>query len=80
MPALAFIQKTHEENERDYIVQILNKCNGEIYGPGGAAWLLDLKVSTLNFKIKKLGITREQIILRDDPLSIALISQRDRNP
>lgn len=64
--SVGIYSKTHEENERDYIVQILNKCNGKIYGPGGAAQLLDLKVSTLNSKIKKLGITREQIILKDD--------------
>lgn len=58
--------RTHEENERDYIIQILNKCNGKIYGPGGAAQLLDLKVGTLNSKIKKLCITKEQIILKQD--------------
>ncbi|GGM95973.1 hypothetical protein GCM10010967_31860 [Dyadobacter beijingensis] len=54
--------KTHAENERDHIIAILNKCNGKVYGPGGAAQILQLKVGTLNSKIKKLGITREQII------------------
>lgn len=60
-PQLAAIfDKTHQENEKDYIIQILNKCNGKVYGPGGAAQILNLKVGTLNSKIKKLGIVKEQ--------------------
>jgi len=50
--------KTYEENERDYIIDILNRCDGRIYGRGGAAELLDLNISTLNSKIKKLGIRK----------------------
>lgn len=50
--------KTFEENERSHIIEILNKCNGKIFGPGGAAEILDLKVGTLNSKIKKLGISK----------------------
>jgi formate hydrogenlyase transcriptional activator len=58
--------KTYSQNERQYIVEVLNRCNGRIYGPGGAAEIMGLKVSTLNSKIKKLRITKEQIIyLRD---------------
>lgn len=56
--------KTHEENERDYIIAVLNSCGGKIYGVGGAAQILDLKVGTLNSKIKKLGIRKEQIIYK----------------
>jgi formate hydrogenlyase transcriptional activator len=56
--------KTHEENERDYIIAVLNGCGGKIYGVGGAAQILDLKVGTLNSKIKKLGIKKEQIIYK----------------
>ncbi|TRW27607.1 response regulator [Flavobacterium zepuense] len=48
--------KTIYENERDYICFILKKCKGKVYGAGGAAELLDLPPSTLNSKIKKLGI------------------------
>ena len=47
------ILKTHEENERDHIINVLNKCNGKIFGPGGAASILNLRASTLNSKIKK---------------------------
>jgi len=52
--------KTIEENERDHILSVLKKCNGKIFGKGGAAELLDIHVSTLNARIRKLGITKEQ--------------------
>jgi two-component system response regulator HydG len=48
--------KTMEEHERDYILTVLKKCNWKIYGKGGAAEILDMNVSTLNSRIKKLGI------------------------
>jgi formate hydrogenlyase transcriptional activator len=50
--------RTFEENERSHIIEVLNRCKGKIFGPGGAAKILDLKVGTLNSKIKKLGITK----------------------
>jgi formate hydrogenlyase transcriptional activator len=52
--------KTHEENERDYIINVLNNCKGKIFGTAGAAEILNLNVSTLNSKIKKLGIKKEK--------------------
>lgn len=64
-PVPALYDKTHAENEKDYIIHILNKCNGKVYGPGGAAQILGLKVGTLNSKIKKLGISKE-IVLRGE--------------
>lgn len=51
--------KTLSENERDYIISVLKKCNGKKSGIGGAATLLGMPVSTLNSKMKKLGITKE---------------------
>ena len=51
--------KTIEENERDHIIAALRSCSGKISGEGGAAELLNIHVSTLNSKIKKLGIKRE---------------------
>ncbi|WP_336518369.1 sigma-54 interaction domain-containing protein [Pollutibacter soli] len=51
--------KTHEENERDHILRVLSICKGKIYGPGGAAEILGLRVSTLNSKMKKLGIQKK---------------------
>lgn len=50
--------KTSEENERDHIIAVLKKCKGKIFGKGGAAELLGLNASTLNSRIKKLGITK----------------------
>jgi transcriptional regulator with GAF, ATPase, and Fis domain len=49
-----------EENERDHILSALKKCNGKISGPGGAAELLDIHVSTLNARIRKLGIRKDR--------------------
>jgi two-component system, NtrC family, response regulator HydG len=50
--------KTIEENERDYIIEVLRKCQGKVSGKSGAAELLGINVSTLNSKIKKLGISK----------------------
>jgi DNA-binding NtrC family response regulator len=50
--------KTIIENERDHIMEVLDKCKGRISGPGGAAELLGIPATTLNSKIKKLGIRR----------------------
>lgn len=50
--------KTIEENERDHILAVLKKCNGKIWGAGGAAELLGVPPTTLNSKIKKLGIKK----------------------
>lgn len=51
--------KTHEQNERDHIVRALELCRGKLSGPGSAAEFLDLHVSTLRSKIKKLKISKE---------------------
>jgi len=51
--------KTMEEMERDHILSILKLCKGKIFGPGGAAEVLNLPSTTLNSKIKKLGIKFE---------------------
>ncbi len=53
--------KTMEENERDHILYILEKCQGKIWGPGAAAELLNLHPSTLKSKMKKLGIKKNYI-------------------
>jgi DNA-binding NtrC family response regulator len=50
--------KTLDNMEADYIIDVLRHCQGKISGPGGAAEVLGLPSSTLNSKIKKLGITK----------------------
>jgi formate hydrogenlyase transcriptional activator len=53
--------KTIHENERDYIIAVLKKCNGRIWGAGGAAEILNIHPSTLRSRMKKLGIRKEYI-------------------
>lgn len=53
--------KSITENERDHITSTLKGCNWKVYGSGGAAELLKMKVSTLNSRIKKLGIQKSRI-------------------
>jgi transcriptional regulator with GAF, ATPase, and Fis domain len=52
--------KSITQNERDHIIATLQSCNWKIYGPGGAAELLEMNVSTLNSRIKKLGTEKIQ--------------------
>ncbi|MGF7042613.1 sigma-54-dependent transcriptional regulator [Mucilaginibacter lappiensis] len=47
------------DNERDHILFALEQCSWKIYGQGGAAELLELHPSTLNSRIKKLGIEKK---------------------
>jgi len=50
------------EVEKQHILEIIRRCRGKIAGKGGAAELLDIPASTLNSKMKKLGITRSLAI------------------
>ena len=47
--------------DRENILTALKRSKGRIYGPGGAAELLELKPTTLVTKIKRLGLKRTQI-------------------
>jgi PAS domain S-box-containing protein len=51
-----------EAAEREHILRVLRECKGMISGPNGAAERLGLKRTTLNSKIKKLGIHRRDYI------------------
>lgn len=51
---------TIEENERDHIISVLKQCKGKIFGKGGAAEILGINSSTLNSRIKKLGINKSK--------------------
>lgn len=53
--------KTIFENERDHIFSVLELCNGKISGPNGAAKLLGVPATTLNSKIKRLGLAKKHI-------------------
>jgi formate hydrogenlyase transcriptional activator len=47
-----------EEAERAIILQAVEQCNWRIRGPNGAATLLDVKPTTLESRIKKLGLVQ----------------------
>jgi len=48
-----------EENERKNILYALNATNWRISGPNGAAKILGIKATTLDYRIKKLGLKKQ---------------------
>jgi len=50
-----------ETKEREYILKILRECHGVIAGANGAAARLGLKRTTLNARLHKLGISRDEL-------------------
>jgi transcriptional regulator with GAF, ATPase, and Fis domain len=55
-----------EAVERRHILSVLRRTHGVIEGPRGAALLLKLKPSTTRFRMKKLGISKTDYLLKDD--------------
>jgi formate hydrogenlyase transcriptional activator len=49
---------TLEDAERDHIRRVLEQSSGVVGGPNGAAARLGMKRTTLQSKMKKLGISR----------------------
>lgn len=60
--------------ERQQILAALEQANWTIAGPGGAAALLEMKRSTLQSRIKKLGI---RISRTGGPVSLSRVGQMD---
>jgi DNA-binding NtrC family response regulator len=54
------IKTLKDDTERDYILAALKRANGRIRGTGGAAEILHLKPTTLESRIAKLGILKEE--------------------
>ena len=52
---------TLEDSEREHILKILRETKGLLRGPKAAAARLGLKRTTLQGKMKKLGIDRSSI-------------------
>ncbi len=48
-----------EATDREHIIKVLRETRGVLAGPNGAASRLGLKRTTLQYKMKKLGITRD---------------------
>lgn len=53
------VKNLQRETERNYIIAVLTKTNGRIRGNDGAAELLNIKPTTLESKMSKLGINKE---------------------
>lgn len=51
---------TLESLERQYIIRVLRETNGVIAGPHGAAVRLGMKRATLQSRVLKMGISREE--------------------
>jgi len=47
---------TFQEYERRYLRRILDRTRGKIYGPGGAAALLGMPPTTLQSRLRRLGL------------------------
>ncbi len=58
----AVVNPTLQAAEREHILRALREAKGMIGGPNGAAERLGLKRTTLNSKIKKLGIERSEYV------------------
>ncbi|MEZ4247579.1 MAG: sigma 54-interacting transcriptional regulator [Polyangiales bacterium] len=50
---------TLEDAERAHVERVLRHTKGKVYGAGGAAEILGLKPSTLQSRMKKLGLERD---------------------
>ena len=56
--AAQLANRSLEEVERSYIIEVLQRCAGKISGAGGAAGILQIPGNTLHSKMKKLGISK----------------------
>jgi formate hydrogenlyase transcriptional activator len=53
------IRNVLEETERKHILNVLSQTNWVVAGPSGAAIRLGMKRSTLQLRMRKLGLSRE---------------------
>ena len=51
---------TMEEVERAHILAVLESTGWRVSGPGGAADFLGVKPTTLEYRMKKLGVERRR--------------------
>ncbi|BAV05040.1 Response regulator receiver domain-containing protein [Filimonas lacunae] len=55
------VKTAKDETEREYIISILRKADGRVRGVNGAAQLMDIKPTTLESKMIRLNIRREDL-------------------
>ena len=60
-PASKETIKSMSEHEKEHILSALISCNWKLYGQDGAANLLQMHPSTLNSRMKKLGIHKKSL-------------------
>ena len=65
---------------RDLLRRALEATQGRIYGPGGAAAMLDLRPTTLQSKLKKYGLRREDFSVVREAYPDAPASSDDEAP
>ena len=58
--------KSWQEYERQYILSAVRKCKGKISGENGAAKMLGLPPTTLESKMKRLGIKKSDYLQADN--------------
>jgi formate hydrogenlyase transcriptional activator len=58
-PAVASNPGTLKEAQRAHILQVLKRCAWRIRGPEGAPALLDVKPTTLESRMKKIGLAQK---------------------
>lgn len=56
------VKRVQRETEREYIISILRKTKGRIRGANGAAELLNIKPTTLESKMDKLDIKKDDFM------------------
>ena len=61
---LSIQPKSFTENERENILAVLRQTGGRIRGEGGAAEILELKPTTLESRMKRLGIEKHHSFTR----------------
>jgi len=61
MPASEPPDGTLDSVQKSYIIEVLTKCDGKIEGRNGAAAMLNLKPSTLRYRMRKLGIEKAAV-------------------
>jgi transcriptional regulator with GAF, ATPase, and Fis domain len=59
---LSDVKLLQQETEREYIISMLRKANGRVRGKNGAAELLNIKPTTLESRMEKLGIVKTNIL------------------
>jgi DNA-binding NtrC family response regulator len=59
LETLEDVKNIQRETEKEYLVSILKKTNGRIRGVNGAAEILNMKPTTLESKLDRLGIRKD---------------------